>query len=47
MTTIYLGIDRMNLKDELDLCGDGNILSSKDNLLKIGKLLGVEAKTCN
>ena len=37
----------MILTDELDLCDDGNILSNKDNLLKIGKLLGVEAKSCN
>ena len=35
------------MKDELDLCDDGNVLSNKDKLLKIGKLLGVEAKTCN
>ena len=41
MTTIYHGIDRMKLTDELDLCGDGNILSNKDNLIKIGKLFGV------
>ena len=45
--TIYRGIDIMNLAYEQDLCGDGNILSNKNNLLKIGKLLGVEAKTCN
>ena len=32
---------------ELDLCDDGNILSNKDKLLKIGKLIGVEYKTCN
>ena len=37
----------MNLTDELDLCDDGNILSNKDKLLKIGKLLGVETKICN
>ena len=37
----------MNLTDELDLCDDGNILSNKDKLLKIGKLLWVETKTCN
>ena len=37
----------MNPIDELDLCDDGNVLSNKDKLLKIGKLLGVEAKTCN
>ena len=34
----------MNLTDELNLCGDRNILSNKDKLLKIGKLLGVEDK---
>ena len=32
---------------ELYLCGNGTILSNKDNLLKIGKLLGVKAKNCN
>ena len=37
----------MNLPDGLDLCDDGNIFSNKDKLLKIGKLIGVEAKTCN
>ena len=37
----------MNPIDELDLCDDGNVLSNKDKLLKIGKLLGVESKTCN
>ena len=37
----------MSLIDELYLCDDGDILSNKDNLLGIGKLLGVEAKTCN
>ena len=37
----------MSLTDELDLCDDGNILSNKEKLLKIGKLIGVEAKTCN
>ena len=31
MTKIYREIDRMKLTDELDLCGDGNILSKKDN----------------
>ena len=29
------------------LCDDRNILSNKENLLKIGKLLGVEAKKCD
>ena len=37
----------MILTDELDLCDDGNILSNKEKLLKIGDLLRVEAKTCN
>ena len=37
----------MNLTDGLDLCDDGNVLSNKDRLHEIGKLLGVEAKTCN
>ena len=36
----------MSLTYELGLCDDGNILSNKEKLLKIGKLLGVEAKTC-
>ena len=44
---IYCGRDRITLTDELDLCDDGNITSNKDKLLKIGKLLGVESKTCN
>ena len=37
----------MTLTDELDSCGDGNILSNKERLRIIGKFLGVEAKTCN
>ena len=37
----------MSLIDELDLCDEGNILSNKEKLLKLGKLLGVETKTCN
>ena len=37
----------MSLTDELDLCDGGNILSKKKKLLKIGKLLGVEAKPWN
>ena len=37
----------MSLTDNLDLCDDGNFFSNKENLLKIGKLLNVEAKTCN
>ena len=39
-TTIYRGRDRMNLADELDLCDDEEILSNREKLLKIGKLLG-------
>ena len=35
----------MSLIDELNLCDDGNILSNKEKLLKIGNFLGVEAKT--
>ena len=26
---------------------DKNVLSKNENLLKVGKLIGVEAKTCN
>ena len=37
----------MNPTDELDLCDDGDILSNKDRLTKISKLLGVESKTYN
>ena len=37
----------MNLTYQLDLCDDGSILSDKYTLLEIGKLLGVEAQTCN
>ena len=37
----------MILADKLELCDDGNVLSNKENLLKVGKLLGVEAKTCD
>ena len=37
----------MNLTDELVLCDDGDILSNKDKWLKMGKLLGVEAKNFN
>ena len=37
----------MNLTDELYLCDDGNVLSNKDKLLEIGKLLWVETKFCN
>ena len=44
---ILRGRDRMSLEDDFDLCDDGNVLSNKDKLLKIGKLLGVEAKNCN
>ena len=35
------------MTDELNLCYDGNVLSNKDKLLEICKLLGVEAKTFN
>ena len=34
----------MNLIDELDLCDDEHILSKKDKLPKIGKLLGLNTK---
>ena len=37
----------MSLTDELYLCYYGNILSKQEKLLKIGRLIGVEAKTCN
>ena len=37
----------MSLTDEFYLCGYGNILYNKENLLKIGKLIGDEAKTCD
>ena len=36
----------MNLTDELNLCDDEDILSNKDKLLRLGKLLGIEDKTC-
>ena len=45
--TRYHGRYRINMTDELDLCDDENILSNKDKLLTTGKLLGVEAITCN
>ena len=35
----------MSLKYELGLCGDQNVWSKKENLLKVGNLLGVEDKT--
>ena len=35
------------MTDELGLYDDECILSKKKKLLKIGKALGVEAKTCN
>ena len=44
-TTIYCRRYRLILTDELELFDDRNIWSKKDNLLKIGKLLGVEDKT--
>ena len=37
----------MDLTYELDFFDYGDILSNKDKLIKIGKILGVEAKTCN
>ena len=40
----FRGRDINNLTDELGLCDDGTILSNKDKLLKICKLLCVEAK---
>ena len=46
-TTIYRGRYRLILTDQLKLCDDGNVLSKKKNLIKVGKLLGVEAKTCD
>ena len=46
-TTIYRGRDKLSLTDELKLCDDVNVLSNKENLLKVGKLLGVESKTCS
>ena len=44
-TTIYCGRDRLNLTDELKLCDYVNALSNKENLPKVGKLLGLESKT--
>ena len=46
-TKIYCGRYRLSLKVELGLCDDGNTLYNKDDLLKSGKLLGVESKTCD
>ena len=37
----------MNLTDEVELCGDGDILSKEYKSLKIAKLICVESKTCN
>ena len=37
----------MNLADKLYSCDDGNILSNKGKLLKIGRILGVESKASN
>ena len=31
----------------MDLCDDGIFLLNKEKLLKIGKLIGVESKTCD
>ena len=44
-TTIYFRRDRMNLTDELILCHDVNILSNRNKLLKVCKLLGFEANS--
>ena len=46
-TKIYGGRYRMDLTYELDFFDYGDILSNKDKLIKIGTILGVEAKTCN
>ena len=46
-TKIYCGRYRLSLKVELGLCDDGNILSKKKKLLKIGNSLGIESKTCD
>ena len=43
-TKIYSGRDIMIPTDELDLCYDGNILSNKEKLLKIGDFLGLKPK---
>ena len=37
----------MSLTGSLDLCDDINILSKKEKLLKIGRFLVVESKTCD
>ena len=37
----------MSLTDELELCDDVNALTSKENLLKAGKLLDIKSKTCD
>ena len=47
ITTIYRGIDTSSLTYELKLCDDVIFLSNKENLIKVGKLLGVELKTCD
>ena len=46
-TKIYHGRDIINLADEFCLCNDGMFLSNKYKLLEIGRLIGVEAQTCN
>ena len=46
-TIIYRGRYRLSLTDEIKLCDDVNVLSNKENLLKVGHLLGVESKTCD
>ena len=47
ITKMYRRRDILILKDELELCDDGNVLSNKDNILKVGKFLGVESENCN
>ena len=47
ITTIYSVRYRLILIDKLELCDDGNVLPNKENSLKVGKLLGVEAKSCD
>ena len=43
-TTIYCRRNIMKLTDELDLCGDRNILSNKDKYLKLVSYLGLKPK---
>ena len=44
ITTILCGIGRTNLTNKFHLCDEGNILSNKYKLLKIGKLIGFKPK---